>query len=78
MKHYTELFLGLILAGVLLITLGFLLVSSPGAFGSREAGSLRPLPTDRLGIPILSSLRRAGTGHHGLTAAKVKSASNVA
>ena len=35
MKNYTELFLGLILAGVALITLGFVLITTPGAFGSR-------------------------------------------
>ena len=35
MKNYTELFLGLILAGVALITLGFILITTPGAFGSR-------------------------------------------
>jgi len=56
MKHYTELFLGLILAGVLLIMLGFLLVSSPGAFGSREAADARLLPTSGAEVTSFSPL----------------------
>ena len=33
-NRYTELFLGLIVAGLVLIALGFIVMTTPGAFGT--------------------------------------------